>query len=109
MSATSTTKNILLSTALAVPLFGFWEPVEVARWPQLPHGLALTQPDPSQQFESGYKIVDHKIVRSDLVDEVQVINSLLEIGNILFKNARSEMPAELKAKRAYFKSRYKKV
>lgn len=108
MSTTTTTKNMILSTALAVPLLSF-QPVLLANSAVFPHDEALTRLDIPKNFESGYKIIDHRIVRDELVDEVKIINSLLEIGNVLFKDAKGETPADMKAKRAYFKSKYRKV
>jgi hypothetical protein len=108
MSLKSTTKDVLLSTALAVTSSDYsYQPIYQTKF--VGYSYQPTSVGYSYQFESGYKMVDHNIVRSDIVVTFQVINSLLDIANILFKNARDETPSELKAKRAYFKSKYKKV
>ncbi|MEK6656370.1 MAG: hypothetical protein AABY58_02915 [Nitrospirota bacterium] len=104
---TTPTKTILL-TMVALPFVSF-QPVS-----DKPFQSALLEAkSDSCQFRPNFMIVNGNLIEipfsSEPTSEIETISSLLEIGNILFKDARNETPAELEAMRSYFKSKYKKV
>lgn len=106
---TTTTGKIMTTVALSIALFEY-QPVErLVKVSDLLHNGTPTQFEMPKNFEDGYEVVDHKIVRSILVTEVAGINSLLQIGKVIFLGAHGETDADLKAKKAYFNSRYKKA
>ncbi len=105
------TKGALLTLAV-MPVVGFQPLTE-----QQLHrpDIVLTSVPSStaspRQFKPNFIIIDNKIeeIPPGFTYELETINSLLEIGNMLFKDARNESPEELKAMRSYFKNKYKKV
>ena len=113
MNITSTTKRALLTIAV-VPIIGGFQPV--SEKPSIPTHTSSKSIDEKlpRQFKPSFKVIDDKKVVEIssgylLSQEVEVINSLLEIGNVLFENARNETQTELKAMSSYFKSKYIKV
>jgi hypothetical protein len=109
MNITSTTKRALL-TMPVVPIFGGFQPVS-ERIVAIPISSSDISP---RHFKPDFRVIDDKKVVEIssgylLSQEVEVINSLLEIGNVLFENARNETQTELKAMSSYFKSKYIKV
>lgn len=113
MNITSTKTN-LLTTIVALQLLGGFQPV--SEKPSIPTHTSSKSIDDKlpRQFKPSFMVIDgNKVVeissRYMLSQEVEVINSLLEIGNVLFENARNETPTELKAMSSYFKSKYIKV
>lgn len=75
------------------------------------HNSMSPQSASARGFNPNFVIVNGRVeqISSDFTNEIEAINSLMTIGNILFKDSRNETPNELKAIRAYFKSKYKKV
>lgn len=62
-------------------------------------------------FKPCYKISDGKLVEisSGLTNELETVGSLIEIGNILFKDSRDITQDEAAIMHTYFKRKYKKA
>jgi hypothetical protein len=101
------TKNMLITLAI-IPFTNFLpisgQPFQ-SQSPVSSHSVSFPE------FKPNFIIVNGRVeqISSELTSEVEAINSLMTIGNILFKDSRHETNNELKAIRSYYKSKYKKV
>jgi hypothetical protein len=62
-------------------------------------------------FKPNHKIVGSKIIELPygITNEVETISSLIDIGNIIFKNSRGISHDEAVAMHSYCKKKYKKI
>lgn len=62
-------------------------------------------------FKPNHKIVGSQVIELPygITNEVETISSLIDIGNIIFKDSRSISSDESAAMHSYFKKKYKKI
>lgn len=97
----------MLVTITAIQLMNFQPVAEVPyRQPNLSQGSSV-----NTHFKPRYKISDGKLVEisSGLTNELETIGSLIEIGNVLFKDSRDITQDEAAIMQTYFKRKYTKA
>lgn len=104
------TKKALLTVAI-VPLVNYLPLADQTFQGKMIQNSMAPHAALSRGFKPNFVIVNGSVeeISSDFTNEIEAINSLMTIGNILFKDSRNETPNELKAIRSYFKSKYRKV
>ena len=78
---------------------------------EFPYTWLTTNSDASSTFEIYYIKYGDKVIEApySMTNEVVTLNSLFDIGNIIFKNSRSLSGTESSAMNSYFKKKYKKM
>lgn len=102
-----TLPHSMLATIAAIRLMNFQPVAEMLyKQPNLGQGSSV-----STHFKARYKISDSKLIEiaSGLTNELETVGSLLEIGNILFKDSRDITQDEAAIMHTYFKRKYKKA
>ena len=104
------TQGAVLTLAF-MPVVGFQPVSQQPLRPAVVETSVPSRTGTSRHFKPDYIIVDNKVeeIGLGISTELDVISSFLDIGNILFKDCRSETIEELQATRSYFKSKYKKA
>ena len=93
--------------AVALQLMNFQPVTEMA-----PIQMSLRQgTSMGAQFKPRYKVSDGRLIEisAGLTAELETIGSLIEIGNVLFKDSRDITQNEAAIMQTYFKRKYRKA
>lgn len=99
--------GILLAPIAAFQLMNFQPVTEISlKQPTLGQGTSM-----GAQFKPRYKVSDGRLIEisARLTVELETIGSLIEIGNVLFKDSRDITRDEAAIMHTYFKRKYTKA
>lgn len=84
---------------------------EYVKGTEKPHPHLQPNSHQSGQFRPDYEVIGDKIIELPCVikNEIETISSLVNLGNILFKDSRDISPDESVAMHLYCKNKYKKI
>jgi len=102
-----TIPHMLATTMVVFPLWNFHPVTEVPfKQPTLGQGTSM-----GANFKPRYKISDGKLIEisAALTAEFEAVGSLIEMGNILFKDSRDITSDEAAAMHTYFTRKYNKA